>query len=306
MVLHCTVFWQECVFVLFCFVLAVLLKGKERKKERKNWVGHMQVLRESVFWYKNVCTNPSLCLFVCVCVCLSLSLSHTHKHTKVGFFLLFSFFPFFLWISQRDFKCFFFGVFSRLNLVDWIFIFWDLVDTATSKSVFFVMGFGCWVLGLFFVWVSWIWSWFCLHLDQLPKQIYLLGGLFGFFFRFFFLLLLLLLDQHSDFIRNCWSTTSPLLEEFFWYQYRAIKIENTNCLQSQSLYTVCNLKSQSQSLSLSSLGLSLSTCVCVCLRVWSCDQKEVVGRFGWPAAELEGLIIVAAVNVYSRKKEEMH
>jgi hypothetical protein len=37
-----------------------------------------------------------------------------------------------------------------------------------------------------------------LYLDQLPKQIYLLGG----FFRFFFLLLLLLLDQHSDFSKE--------------------------------------------------------------------------------------------------------
>jgi hypothetical protein len=48
--------------------------------------------------------------------------------------------------------------------------------------------------------------------------------------------------------------------------------------------TVCNLNFSTQFAISIFLSLSLS------LSLWSCDQKEVVGRFGWPAAELGGLI----------------
>jgi hypothetical protein len=61
------------------------------------------------------------------------------------------------------------------------------------------MGFGCWVLDVGVIFgLGFLDMIMVLYLDQLPKQIYLLGG----FFRFFFLLLLLLLDQHSDFSKE--------------------------------------------------------------------------------------------------------
>jgi len=63
------------------------------------------------------------------------------------------------------------------------------------------MGFGCWVLGVGVIFgLGFLDMIMVLHLDQLPKQFYLLGGFFRFFFRFFFLLLLL--DQHSDFSKE--------------------------------------------------------------------------------------------------------
>jgi hypothetical protein len=53
--------------------------------------------------------------------------------------------------------------------------------------------------------------------------------------------------------------------------------------------TVCNLNFSTQ-FAISNRNLNLSLSLSLSLSLWSCDQKEVVGRFGWPAAELGGLI----------------
>jgi len=69
-------------FFFFWFCFGGFVKGKESKKERKNWVGHIQVPSANlgkVFFGTRMCAHtPSLSL--------SLIHSHTHTHTKVGLF----------------------------------------------------------------------------------------------------------------------------------------------------------------------------------------------------------------------------
>jgi hypothetical protein len=98
-------------FFFFWFCFGGFVKGKESKKERKKELGRPYPgtkckLRESVFWYKNVCTHP-----------FSLSLSNTHSlslshtHTKVGFFFCFFFPPLLLLDQPARFQVFIFFLF---------------------------------------------------------------------------------------------------------------------------------------------------------------------------------------------------